>query len=59
MNKKGELSLRFIILLMLALLALVVIAIIFQDQISSFVDAITGTSSDLSTSLSDATEGLK
>tara|TARA_Y100000310_G_C20197170_1_gene585210 strand:- start:378 stop:563 length:186 start_codon:yes stop_codon:yes gene_type:complete len=58
MTKKGELTLRFMILLILALMVLIVVAIIFQDQIAGFVDTLSGTSSTLGTELGQATEGL-
>ena len=58
MTKKGELTLRFMILLILALMVLIVVAIIFQDQIGGFVDTLSGTSSTLGTELGQATEGL-
>jgi len=46
------------ILLILALMVLIVVAIIFQDQIAGFVDTLSGTSSTLGSELGQATEGL-
>ena len=50
--KKGELTIEYVIIIILALLVLVVIAIIFRGQIMSFLDSIRGVSNavDLSTS---------
>jgi hypothetical protein len=40
MNKKGEITINYIILLIIGLVALIVILIIFSDQISDFVKTI-------------------
>tara|TARA_Y100000310_G_C20689321_1_gene821170 strand:- start:1077 stop:1259 length:183 start_codon:yes stop_codon:yes gene_type:complete len=58
MNKKGELTLRFIILMILAVMVLIVVAIIFQDQIANFLETVKGTSSGLGEQIGNASQGL-
>ena len=48
MKKRGELTMSYIITMIIALLVLVVILWIFRDQIMNFVSDITGISSGLS-----------
>jgi len=57
MNKKGmELTLNYIILIILGLLVLIVVGLIFREQIITFIENIRGVSSGLE--LEKATEGL-
>jgi len=42
MNKKGELTINYIIMLILAVIVLIIVIIIFRDQIGLFVEKITG-----------------
>jgi len=58
MTKKGELTLEYIILLILGLLVLILVAIMFQEQIGNFFSTISGTSSSLSKGAESAAEGL-
>ncbi len=46
--KKGELTINYIIILILALLVLIVVAIIFRDQISNFLQSINAVSQPIS-----------
>jgi hypothetical protein len=62
MTKKGELTMSYIITMIISLLVLVVVLWIFRDQIMNFVTDITGISSGLSdqidtTGLLDSTSG--
>ena len=56
--KKGELTINYVIVTILALIVLIIVALIFRDQISSFVKTILGISSGLNTDLSQATDAL-
>ena len=58
MKKKGELTLQYIIMMILGLMALIIIAIIFREQIGNFVATIKGTSSGIDTQIIEATDGL-
>jgi len=55
--KKGELTINYTIVIILALLVLIIIALIFRGQIINFVNEITGVSESLN--LKDAAQGLK
>lgn len=55
--KKGELTINYTIVIILALLVLIIIALIFRGQIINFVNEITGISDGLN--LKDAAQGLK
>ena len=57
--KKGEITINYVIVFILALLVLIVVALIFRQQIINFVANITGLSSGLGTNIHDATEALK
>ena len=57
--KKGELTINYIIVLILGLIVLVAIAIIFRDQIGNFLESIRAVSEPLSSDqLSKTTEEL-
>ena len=57
--KKGELTINYIILLILGLIVLVTIAIIFRDQIGNFLESIRAVSDPISgDQLSKTTEEL-
>ncbi|MBS3170964.1 hypothetical protein J4223_04255 [Candidatus Woesearchaeota archaeon] len=57
--KKGELTINYIIVLILALIVLVAIAIIFRQQIGNFLESIRAVSEPLSSDqLSKTTEEL-
>jgi hypothetical protein len=58
MRKKGELTLNYIILMIIAVVVLISVLIIFNKQIVAFVSNIQGTSDSLGTQLVDATESL-
>ena len=58
MKKKGELSMHYIIITILALLVLVVVALIFRQQISEFIQNITGISSGLTEDITSTTDNL-
>tara|TARA_Y100000310_G_C20604068_1_gene774572 strand:+ start:1063 stop:1239 length:177 start_codon:yes stop_codon:yes gene_type:complete len=51
MAKRGELTLTYIIAMILALMVLIVILWIFRAQIMNFVTDITGISSELSSQI--------
>lgn len=55
--EKGELTINYTIVFILALLVLIVIALIFRAQIINFVKEITGVSQNLN--LADAAKELK
>ena len=57
--KKGELTINYIVVLILALLVLVIIAIIFRDQITNFLNSLNAVSEPISgDQLSKTTEEL-
>lgn len=57
--KRGELTINYIIVLILALIVLIVIAIVFRDQIGNFLQSINAVSEPLSgDQLSKTTEEL-
>ena len=56
MKKKGELTLNYLIVIILALVVLIVVSLIFRDQIIDFVNNIRGISSSID--LGTAAEGL-
>jgi len=58
MEKRGELTINYVIVIILALLVLVVIALIFRNQIIDFINNIRGISSSLNTDLSKASDAL-
>ena len=58
MNKKGDLTINYIVITILALLVLVVVAIIFREQIITFIDTIRSLSSGLSTDIGKAGEEM-
>ena len=54
--KRGEITINYVIVIILALIVLIVISLIFRDQITNFVENIRGVSSGLG--LEEAAEGL-
>lgn len=60
MKKKGEITMSYVITMIIALLVLVVVIWIFREQIINFVSEITGLSQDLSGQIdtSGLTEGV-
>lgn len=57
--KKGELTINYIVVLILALLVLVIVAIIFRDQITNFLNSLNAVSEPISgDQLSKTTEEL-
>ena len=58
MEKKGDITINYIIVTILALLVLVVVALIFREQIISFIDTIRGLSSGLSSDIDRASQEL-
>lgn len=58
MNKKGDLTINYIVITILALLVLVVVAIIFREQIVNFIDTIRGLTGGLNTDIQKAGEEL-
>ncbi|MSR86286.1 hypothetical protein EXS74_02730 [Candidatus Woesearchaeota archaeon] len=58
MNKKAELTMETVIVLILLLIVLIAVALIFRSQIISFVNSISGVSSGLNTDLAKATDAL-
>lgn len=59
MNKKGDLTIRYVILFALALMVLVVIVLIFMGGASDFTDKIKGVLSDIWGSKPDIKELFK
>ncbi len=49
-QKKGELELKYIILLILAIIVLITLAVIFRQQLSNFLEQITSISTDINKS---------
>jgi hypothetical protein len=58
MEKKGELTLQFLIMLILAVIALFVVLWIFKDQIIDFVSTIKDTTGTLDTGVENAVDRL-
>jgi hypothetical protein len=58
MQKKGELTLQFMIMLILGVLVLFVVLLIFKDQIIDFVTTIGATSEGLDSGIDNAVKGL-
>lgn len=58
MQKKGELTLQFLIGLILALIVLFVVVWFFRDQIITFITTITGAGQDLSRGVDQNIEQL-
>ncbi len=58
MNKKGDLSINYVIITILALMVLIVVALIFRQQITGFIQNITGISGGLGTDIKGTTDSL-
>jgi hypothetical protein len=58
MDKRGDLSMQFIVISILALIVLVVIVLVFRTQIINFISSITDLSSGLGTDINDASQDL-
>ena len=50
MQKKGELELRYVIVLILAIIVLIALVIIFREHISNFIKLITSISTEINKS---------
>lgn len=58
MKTRGDLTINYVILFILALLLLVVVAIIFRKQIINFLDTINGVSGGLGQGVKNAVKDL-